>query len=46
MTGNMICDMMMQITLAFDETTTLGDIDELFQIFGGDKPVSESASRK
>jgi glycine dehydrogenase len=31
------------ITLAFDETTTLGDIDQLFQIFGGDKPVGFSA---
>jgi len=29
-----------QITVAFDETTTLEDVDKLFKVFAGGKPVS------
>lgn len=29
-----------QITVAFDETTTLKDVDDLFSVFSGGKPVS------
>lgn len=29
-----------QITVSFDETTTLEDVDKLFAIFAGSKPVS------
>lgn len=29
-----------QITVAFDETTTLEDVDKLFHVFAGGKPVS------
>ena len=29
-----------QITVAFDETTTLEDVDNLFKVFAGGKPVS------
>jgi hypothetical protein len=31
---------MLQITVAFDETTTLEDVDKLFKVFSGGKPVS------
>lgn len=31
---------MLQITVAFDETTTLEDVDKLFKVFNGGKPVS------
>jgi hypothetical protein len=30
----------LQITVAFDETTTLEDVDKLFKVFNGGKPVS------
>ena len=29
-----------QITVSFDETTTLDDVDKLFKVFAGGKPVS------
>ena len=29
-----------QVTVAFDETTTLDDVDKLFKVFAGGKPVS------
>jgi glycine dehydrogenase len=29
-----------QITVSFDETTTLEDVDKLFKVFSGGKPVS------
>lgn len=29
-----------QITVSFDETTTLEDVDKLFKVFAGGKPVS------
>jgi glycine dehydrogenase len=29
-----------QITVAFDETTTLEDVDKLFKVFAGGKSVS------
>lgn len=29
-----------QITVAFDETTTLEDVDKLFKVFSSGKPVS------
>lgn len=31
---------MSQITVAFDETTSLEDVDKLFKIFAVGKPVS------
>jgi hypothetical protein len=34
---NMVC---FQITVSFDETTTLEDVDKLFKVFAGGKPVS------
>ncbi|KAK8602471.1 hypothetical protein V6N13_057900 [Hibiscus sabdariffa] len=32
------------ITVSFDETTTLEDVDKLFKVFSGDKPVSFTAA--
>lgn len=32
--------MFVQITVSFDETTTLEDVDKLFKVFSGGKPVS------
>lgn len=32
------------ITVSFDETTTLEDVDELFKVFAGGKPVSLTAA--
>ena len=29
-----------QITVSFDETTTLEDVDKLLKVFAGGKPVS------
>lgn len=29
-----------QITVSFDETTTLDDVDKLFKVFASGKPVS------
>lgn len=29
-----------QVTLSFDETTTIGDVDTLFKVFAGGKNVS------
>lgn len=31
------------ITLSFDETTTLEDVDKLFEVFSGGKPVNFTA---
>ena len=31
-----------QITVSFDETTTLEDVDKLFEVFAAGKPVSVS----
>ncbi|PPR82366.1 hypothetical protein GOBAR_AA38345 [Gossypium barbadense] len=33
-----------QITVSFDETTTLDDLDKLFKVFAGGKPVSFTAA--
>lgn len=30
----------LQITVSFDETTTLEDVDKLLKVFAGGKPVS------
>jgi hypothetical protein len=30
----------LQVTLSFDETTTIGDVDTLFKVFAGGKNVS------
>jgi len=34
-----------QVTVSFDETTTLEDVDKLFKIFSGGKPVNASNLR-
>lgn len=34
-------DKLVQVTVAFDETTSIGDVDLLFKIFNGGKSVSE-----
>lgn len=31
-----------QITVSFDETTTLEDVDKLFEVFAGGKPVCKT----
>lgn len=35
-----------QITVSFDETTTLEDVDTLFKVFSGGKAVSVRSGRK
>lgn len=34
--------LLLQVTVSFDETTTLEDVDKLFEVFSGGKPVSIS----